>query len=135
MTDVHTREQRSRNMSAIKCKDTSPEKVVRSLIFKMGFRYRLHRTDLPGKPDIVLLSRKKVVEVHGCFWHMHKCRFGKVTPATRASFWAQKRLGTVARDRRNQRLLRRQGWRVCTIWECMTRDQKKLEAKLRSFLE
>ncbi len=132
--DVLTKEQRSRNMAAIKCKDTSPEKAVRSLIHKMGFRYSLHKKDLPGKPDIVLVSRRKIIEVYGCFWHMHKCKFGKVTPVTRATFWAQKRLGNAMRDKRNHSLLKKGGWQVYTVWECMTRDQKKLEAKLKSFL-
>src|ERR1051326_1111426 len=129
MTDVHTREQRSRNMAAIKCKDTSPEKIVRSLVHGMGFRYALHRKDLPGRPDIVLVSRKKIIQVHGCFWHMHKCRYGIVTPATNASFWAQKRLLNVKRDCLTRRQLRKRGWRILTIWECWTKDRVSLQTR------
>src|SRR5215467_4339130 len=112
MADVHTREQRSRNMAAIKCKDTSPEKIVRSLVHRMGLRYALHKKDLPGRPDIVLVGRKKIIQVHGCFWHMHRCRFGCVTPATNAEFWKKKRFSNVERDRRIRRVLRRQGWEM-----------------------
>jgi DNA mismatch endonuclease (patch repair protein) len=134
MADVHNREQRSRNMAAIKCKDTSPELIVRSIVHRMGFRYSLHKKDLPGKPDIVLVSRKKIIQVHGCFWHVHRCRFGKVVPATNKSFWGLKRLANVSRDRRNYRLLRVRGWAVLTIWECWCRDENRLREKLAGFL-
>ncbi len=134
MTDVHTTEQRSRNMAAIKCKDTSPELIVRSLLHRMGFRYRLHRKDLPGRPDIVLTSRKKIIEVRGCFWHMHKCRYGKVTPATNAAFWATKRLSNVKRDKRNQKNLEAHGWEVLVVWECVTKDLNSLQQRLTQFL-
>lgn len=134
VADVHTREQRSRNMAAIKCKDTSPERIVRSLIHRMGFRYSLHRKDLPGKPDIVLVSHRKIIEVHGCFWHMHNCRFGKVVPATNASFWSTKRLSNVTRDRRNRRKLRQQGWDILVVWECWTKNEQRLRSRLSSFL-
>lgn len=134
MTDVHTPEQRSRNMAAIKCKNTSPELIVRSLVHRMGFRYRLHRKDLPGKPDIVLVSRKKIIQVHGCFWHMHKCRYGIVKPVTNASFWAEKRLSNTKRDRINRRVLQADGWQVLIIWECWTRDLDSLQQRLRQFL-
>lgn len=134
MTDVHTTEQRSRNMAAIKCKDTSPELIVRSLVHRMGFRYRLHRKDLPGRPDIVLTSRKKIIEVRGCFWHMHKCRYGKVTPATNVAFWATKRLSNVKRDKRNQKNLEAHGWEVLVVWECVTKDLNSLQQRLTQFL-
>lgn len=134
MTDVHTIEQRSRNMAAIKCKNTSPELIVRSLVHRMGFRYSLHRKDLPGKPDIVLASRKKIIEVHGCFWHMHKCRYGKVTPSTNAAFWAAKRLSNVKRDRLNHRELKACGWAILTVWECQTKDLDFLSKRLSHFL-
>lgn len=134
MADVHTREQRSRNMAAIKGKDTSPELIVRSIVHRMGFRYSLHRKDLPGKPDIVLVSRRKIIEVHGCFWHMHRCRYGAVTPATNASFWAQKRNSNLIRDRQNGRELKALGWRVLIIWECWTKDISSLQSRLSEFL-
>jgi DNA mismatch endonuclease, patch repair protein len=134
MTDVHTTEQRSRNMAAIKCKNTSPELIVRSLVHRMGFRYSLHRKDLPGKPDLVLVSRKKIIQVHGCFWHMHRCRFGKVIPMSNAEFWSAKRRSNVIRDNRVRRLLRSQGWRVLTVWECHTKNIPLLQSLLRGFL-
>jgi len=134
MADVHTREQRSRNMASIRGKDTRPEKIVRSLLHALGYRFRLHRRDLPGRPDLVFPSRRKVIFVHGCFWHMHRCRWGKVTPVTNAAFWQTKRQGNVDRDRRALRSLRGDGWKACVVWECETRDQEKLRTRLVSFL-
>lgn len=134
MTDVHTREQRSRNMAAIKCKNTSPELIVRSLVHRMGFRYSLHRRDLPGRPDIVLTSRNKLIFVHGCFWHIHRCKYGRVVPATNAEFWRAKRQSNVQRDKRNRKDLRKSGWEVLTIWECWTKDIDSLERRIRTFL-
>jgi DNA mismatch endonuclease (patch repair protein) len=130
MTDVHTPEQRSRNMSAIRYKNTKPEIVVRKLLCEMGLRYRLHRKDLPGKPDIVMPGRRTAIFVHGCFFHMHKCRYGRVVPATNAEFWQAKRSGNSARDRRNTRQLRKLGWNVLTIWECETKEPENLRGRL-----
>jgi DNA mismatch endonuclease, patch repair protein len=132
--DVHTPEQRSRNMAAIRSKNTKPEMIVRRLLCEMGLRYRLHRTDLPGKPDIVMPGRKVAIFVHGCFFHMHKCRYGRVVPATNAEFWQTKRSGNAARDRRNALQLRKFGWTVLTVWECETRNQDKLKNKLEARL-
>ena len=134
MTDVHNKEQRSFNMSRIRSKDTRPEIVVRSIVHGMGFRYALHRKDLPGHPDIVLTKHKKIIFVHGCFWHMHKCRYGKVRPATNAKFWQTKREGNVARDKRNLCKLRKNGWKVLVVWECQTRKSEHLINKLKTFL-
>ncbi|MGB9145914.1 MAG: very short patch repair endonuclease, partial [Acidobacteriaceae bacterium] len=119
--DVHTPATRSRNMAAIRSANTKPEMRVRSALHAMGFRFRLHRKDLPGRPDIVLPKHQTAVFVHGCFWHCHRCKYGSVVPATRAEFWAAKRGGNVARDRRNAAALRRQGWRVIVLWECEVR--------------
>jgi DNA mismatch endonuclease (patch repair protein) len=130
MVDVHTPEQRSRNMAAIRYKNTKPEIVVRKLLCEMGVRYRLHRNDLPGKPDIVMPGRKLAIFVHGCFFHMHKCRYGRVVPATNAEFWQTKRSGNAARDKRNTKQLRKLGWKVFTIWECETREPEKLSSVL-----
>jgi DNA mismatch endonuclease (patch repair protein) len=130
--DVHTPEQRSRNMAAIRSKNTQPEIVVRRLLCEMGLRYRLHRTDLPGKPDIVMPGRKVAIFVHGCFFHMHKCRYGRVVPATNAEFWHMKRSGNAARDKRNAKQLRRLGWKVLTFWECQTKEPDILMQGLRS---
>jgi DNA mismatch endonuclease (patch repair protein) len=134
MADVHTREQRSFNMSRIRYRDTRPEKLVRSLVHRLGYRYRLHKSDLPGKPDLVLVRHRKIIEVYGCFFHMHKCKYGSVTPATNAEFWQRKRISNAERDQRNQMVLKREGWRVLVVWECETRNVEHLEKKLVTFL-
>jgi DNA mismatch endonuclease, patch repair protein len=134
VADVHNPEQRIRNMAAIKGANTKPEMRVRSLLHSLGYRFRLHRKNLPGKPDIVLPKYRAAVFVHGCFWHCHDCRYGKVLPATRAEFWAAKRAGNVLRDRRKQEELEGAGWRVETIWECETRDGGKLRSLLEEML-
>ncbi len=133
--DVLTKEQRRRCMSRIKGGDTKPEKKVRSALHSMGYRFRLHRKDLPGKPDIVLPKHKKIVLVHGCFWHKHRCRYGKVKPKTNARFWEEKRNGTVARDKRNISRLRQMGWKVLVVWECWTRNPITLYDRLSNFLQ
>jgi DNA mismatch endonuclease (patch repair protein) len=134
VADVLTSEQRSFNMSRIRGKDTTPELVVRRLLHSLGYRFRLHVPQLPGRPDIVLPKHAAVILVHGCFWHMHKCKYGKVTPKTNRSFWQQKRLGNVARDKQNQRRLRKD-WSVLTVWECETRDLERLIKRLQKFLD
>ncbi len=118
MTDVHDKATRSYNMSRIKGKNTKPEMVVRKFLFANGFRYRLHDTKLPGKPDIVLLKYKTVIFVNGCFWHGHKgCKYF-VLPKTRTEWWLQKIKGTMARDRAAEIALNVMGWKVIVIWEC-----------------
>jgi DNA mismatch endonuclease, patch repair protein len=135
MTDVLTPEQRSFNMSHIRGRNTRPEMLVRKLLHAAGLRYRLHGKGLPGKPDLVFAGAKTVVFVHGCFWHMHHCKYGKPVPATNGSFWAEKRGGNVERDRRNREALRRAGWRVFEIWECETRDVGKLAARTQRVID
>ena len=130
MTDVHTPEQRSRNMAAIRGRDTKPEILVRVALHALGYRFRLHRRDLPGSPDIVLPKYRTVIFVHGCFWHSHDCRYGRVTPATRSEFWSKKRSGTVARDLKKTEELKEQSWRVLTIWECETKEPEALSRLL-----
>lgn len=132
--DVLTPEQRRRCMSRIRGKDTGPEKCVRGILREMGLRYRLNVTGLPGKPDLVLRRLRKVVFVHGCFWHKHRCRLGRVQPATNAAFWERKREGNRQRDARTRRALRKQGWQVLTVWECETLNPDKLKRKLIAFL-
>jgi DNA mismatch endonuclease (patch repair protein) len=118
MVDRLTREHRSWNMSRIRGLNTVPERQVRSALHRAGYRFRLHRKDLPGRPDIVLPKHHTVVFVHGCFWHRHKnCRFA-YTPKSRVRFWQNKFQNNVERDRRNVRALRALGWRVMTVWEC-----------------
>jgi DNA mismatch endonuclease (patch repair protein) len=121
-------------MAAIKGRDTKPEIAVRSMLDALKVKYELHRADLPGKPDIVLPRRKKIIFVHGCFWHVHACRYGRVKPASNASFWSDKRGKNKLRDARNRVALRRDGWTLLTVWECWTKKPKKLTEKLASFL-
>jgi DNA mismatch endonuclease (patch repair protein) len=132
--DVHTIEQRSRNMAAIKGRNTKPEMRVRSILHKLGYRFRLHRKGLPGKPDIVLPKYCMVIFVHGCFWHSHECRWGTVIPKTRSEFWANKRRGTMERDKKNAEALTAAGWKVLVIWECFSRSEDELTALLTSEL-
>jgi len=121
-------------MAAIRSTDTKPELMVRSIAHRLGYRFRLHRRDLPGKPDLVFPSRRKVVFVHGCFWHQHPhCRF-TTRPATRPEFWAAKLDGNKDRDRRVRRELREAGWDSLVVWECQTRDPAKVADRLIRFL-
>lgn len=132
--DVHNPAQRHRNMAAIRNVDTKPELIVRRLVHKMGYRYSLHSRSLPGKPDLVLARLKRVILVHGCFWHLHKCRFGRVVPKTNSAFWLQKRTENKARDRRVRRQLKLLGLQVMVVWECQTKQPERLETRLASFL-
>lgn len=134
MTDTLTPDQRRYNMSRIRGTNTKPEMVVRKLLHGIGLRYRLHGKGLPGKPDLVFASRRAVLFVHGCFWHMHRCRYGKPAPATNANFWAQKRLGNRKRDKENRARLRAEGWKVFEVWECHTRDADMLRIRLRPLI-
>lgn len=119
--DRLTPEQRSRLMAKIRGRDTAPEMLVRSLLHRLGYRYRLHSPKLPGRPDLVFVSRKKVIFVNGCFWHGHHCKRGQTKSATNPKFWADKIDTNQARDRRVQGQLRRRGWGVLTVWECELR--------------
>jgi len=121
-------------MAAIKGKDTKPEMVVRSLLEALKVKYEVYRSDLPGKPDIVLPRRKKIIFVHGCFWHVHNCRYGRVKPVSNSSFWNQKRRENRVRDRRNRAALRKAGWKLLTVWECWTKKPPMLTKRLNSFL-
>ena len=128
--DTVPREKRSWIMSQIKGRDTKPEFVVRSLLHMMGYRFRLHRRDLPGRPDIVLPKYGISIFVNGCFWHRHKgCRFA-YEPKSRKRFWLKKFTENVERDGRVKRELKALGWRVITIWECQTRSVGTLSRKL-----
>lgn len=131
MTDVFTKSKRSEVMSRIKNRNTKPELAVRSLLHRMGYRFRLHRTDLPGKPDIVLPRYKTVIFVHGCFWHRHKdCRFA-YTPKSRTDFWLKKLESNVTRDNQVKSDLELLGWRVITVWECELRTLDNLVGRLK----
>jgi DNA mismatch endonuclease, patch repair protein len=133
--DVLTPEQRSACMAAIRSKDTKPEMLVRRIVRRLGFRYRLHIKDLPGKPDLVFTGMRKVIFVHGCFWHIHRCRYGRVTPKTNAAFWKKKRMGNASRDRRNLIGLRQAGWRTLVLWECWVKKPDVILSKLSRFLQ
>ena len=121
-------------MRAVKGRDTEIEMTVRRLAHSLGFRYRLHRRDLPGTPDLVFPARRAVVFVHGCFWHQHHCPRGSRIPKTRRDYWEPKLRRNHDRDRRNQRLLRGSGWRVLVVWECQTTDDRRLTTILQRFL-
>ncbi|QAB15193.1 very short patch repair endonuclease [Hydrogenovibrio thermophilus] len=124
MVDSLTAEKRSWNMSRISNKDTKPELIVRKLLHKNGYRFRLHRKDLPGKPDLVLPKYKTVIFVHGCFWHMHEgCKDAGI-PKTRTEFWKKKLEENVKRDKKNIQLLKKLGWNVIIVWECETHNSE-----------
>jgi len=132
--DVLTPVQRRRNMAAIRHRDTKPELVVRSIIHRLGYRFRL-RSKLPGHPDIVLPRHRKVVLVHGCFWHTHDCKYGRVRPATRSEFWAKKRAQTVIRDLVVLKTLSLLGWDVLIVWECWLRTPGHASTRIEAFLK
>jgi len=118
LADTHTKEQRRDNMRAIKSKNTKPELLIRSALHRMGFRFRLHKKDLPGKPDIVLPKYKTIIDVRGCFWHRHpNCKMA-TTPSTNTSYWIKKFTTNVQRDKDNQKKLESMGWNVIVVWEC-----------------
>lgn len=121
-------------MRAVRGRDTRPEMVVRRLAHSLGYRYRLHRRDLPGVPDLVFPARRAVIFVHGCFWHQHNCPRGARIPKTRRDYWVPKLLKNQERDARNRQRLRETGWRVLVIWECEALDRSHLVDRLRSFL-
>lgn len=133
--DVFSREKRSQIMSRVSGKNTKPEIAVRSLLHKLGFRFRLHRTDLPGKPDITLSKHKKVIFVHGCFWHGHADCLRSKRPTTNEEFWRQKLDKNIERDKATVTALKQLGWDVLTVWACEVNDTNKLKTKLLSFLE
>lgn len=134
MTDHVDPAKRSLIMSAVHSKNTKPEMAIRKAVHSLGYRYRLHYADLPGKPDLVFPSRGKVIFVHGCFWHRHsKCRYATI-PKTRTEFWQDKFCNNVTRDRRTRRKLKQLGWEVLTVWQCELKKPEKLLERLNDFL-
>lgn len=129
--DIVSPETRSRMMSGIRGQDTQPELIVRSLVHRLGLRFRLHDKALPGRPDLVLKKHRTVIFVHGCFWHRHTCGLAAV-PKTRPEFWAAKFEGNVRRDARNNAALEALGWRVVEVWECEVRDPDTLAERIRT---
>jgi DNA mismatch endonuclease (patch repair protein) len=125
---------RSLIMAAVHSKNTKPEIVVRNIVYRLGYRYRLHSGKLPGHPDLVFAGRRKVVFVHGCFWHRHSgCRYAS-SPKTRVEFWQSKFLANVARDERTRLELERSGWKVLTVWQCELKQLESLVERLDEFL-
>jgi len=134
MTDTISKERRSWNMSRIRSEDTKPEMIVRSMLHRAGYRFRLHVKNLPGKPDIVLPKYKTVIFVHGCFWHRHKgCKYA-TTPSTNKKFWQQKFARNTANDKKHRRELKKLGWKVIIIWGCQLRKPDKLINQLQHLL-
>ncbi|MFB3779475.1 MAG: very short patch repair endonuclease [Bryobacteraceae bacterium] len=135
--DTLSPQERSERMSRVRGKNTEPELLVRRLVYSLGYRYRLHVRNLPGCPDLVFQKRKKVIFVHGCFWHRHPdtgCALARL-PKSRLDFWLPKLESNRERDQRNKRMLRKEGWRSLTIWECQIKNTERLSAAIRRFLD
>lgn len=133
--DVLTKEQRHKNMSHIRSKETKPEDVVRKFLFSNGFRYRKNDKRYPGKPDIVLPKYKTIIFVHGCFWHQHPgCKAARI-PDTNSDFWRDKFVRNIARDKKDQQRLKDLGWRVIVVWECEISNKSKREARFPILIE
>lgn len=133
---ITSNKQRSAIMRAVKSKDTEPEMIVRKLVHGMGYRYRLHSRRLTGKPDLVFAGRRKVIFVHGCFWHGHNCSRGARQPKANSEYWKAKIARNAERDTCNALSLLNSGWKIMTVWECETkvRDRQALEQRLKAFL-
>jgi len=125
---------RSAIMRSVRSTNTKPELIVRRLVWSLGFRYRVHRRDIPGTPDLAFIGKRKVLFVHGCFWHGHICPRGTRVPKTNTQYWVNKISGNRDRDRLIREKLRSQGWKVLEIWECEIRDEQSLARKLLAFL-
>lgn len=135
MADTISPARRSWNMSRIKGRDTKPEIQIRSMLHRMGLRFRLHRAELPGKPDIVLVGRRTVVFVHGCFWHRHgRCRFA-YSPKSRKAYWSRKFAKNVERDQAQRKSLQASGWKTVVVWECELRDEARITRRLRRLFD
>jgi DNA mismatch endonuclease, patch repair protein len=134
VTDKLTPERRSENMRKIRAKHTSPELMVRRIVHKMGFRYRLHVAKLPGKPDLVFSRMKKIVEVRGCFWHQHRTCGDSHIPKSRIDYWRPKLTRNKRRDKKNESQLRAEGWDLLIVWECELKDVRAVSKRISKFL-
>ncbi len=137
MADSLTSRERSERMRRVRSKNTKPEMAVRRLLHALGYRYRLHVADIPGRPDIVFRKRRKVIFVHGCFWHRHDdpaCKLARL-PKSRLDFWLPKLNANRERDRQTRNRLLKEGWKILVVWECELRDKEQLRNKLVRFLE
>ncbi len=130
MVDKITKEKRSWNMQRIRSKDTKPELIIRSVLHRMGLRFRLHKKELPGKPDIVLKKLNTVIFVHGCFWHRHENCIEASRPKTNSEFWEKKIAKNIERDKKHQKALRELGWNVIVVWECQIKKDFELNRAL-----
>jgi DNA mismatch endonuclease (patch repair protein) len=133
--DNLTRAQRSATMRRVRSRDTKPELVVRRLVHALGYRYRLYRSNLPGKPDLVFPRRNKAIFVHGCFWHGHDCGAGTNRPSSNLAYWRAKLLRNKRRDVNNRAALKILGWKVLVIWECQLGNLERLRSRIERFLE
>jgi DNA mismatch endonuclease (patch repair protein) len=135
--DKLSEKERSENMRQIRSTGMKPEMAVRRMVHRMGYRYRLHVNDLPGRPDLVFPRRRKIIFVHGCFWHQHAAQLCRIVrqPKSNRDYWHDKLVRNAARDRRNRIKLRSLGWRVLVVWECSLQHERRLEAHLWKFLE
>ena len=134
-TDVYDKAKRSAVMARVKSQGTAPEQLIRRILTDLGARYRLHRKDLPGSPDVVMPGRKLAIFVHGCFWHGHDCARGSRVPKANREYWLAKLSRNKARDARNLADLAAKGWRVETVWECEMKDREALKARLVALLD
>lgn len=132
--DTFSPSQRSEIMRRVRSKDTKPELMVRRLVHRLGFRYRLHSERLPGRPDLVFPSRRKVIFVHGCFWHKHSCP-AAILPKSNRRYWEAKQARNAKRDRRDKRSLRQAGWKVLVVWECERSNVERMQKRLSRFLD
>jgi DNA mismatch endonuclease, patch repair protein len=135
MTDNLTPDQRRHCMARVRSEHTAPEMIVRRLAHRLGYRFRLHRADLPGKPDLVFPARRKVIFVHGCFWHVHDCPAGRKAPKTNHDYWASKRAANNERHEQHRTALAELGWSSLVVWECELRDRSTLGARIQAFLQ
>jgi DNA mismatch endonuclease, patch repair protein len=135
VVDTISKERRGENMRRIKSKGMKPEMVVRRLVHSMGYRYRLHSAKLPGKPDLIFPSRKKIIDVRGCFWHQHSGCIDSHIPKSNVPYWAPKLERNKSRDKRNARSWHKMGWKYLTVWECDVSRMPALAGRLRAFLD
>ena len=137
MTDTFSSKKRSEIMRTVRSVDTMPELVVRRMIHSLGFRYRLHNKKLPGTPDLVFSCRKKIIFIHGCFWHRHRCKAGRSFPSSRTKYWKKKFENNQCRDSQNRRKLKKMGWDILIVWECQTKKKNinDLKNKVINFLD
>lgn len=133
--DTLTPSQRSERMSRVRSRDTKPERALRNLVWKLGYRYRKHRSDIVGNPDLAFIGRKRAIFLHGCFWHRHDCPSGRRAPKSRTDFWNAKFDANVRRDMLVQHRLSEKGWKALVVWECELSDSASVAGRVKDFLD